>query len=214
MTAPATVLHKGDLPDDVTFGDVLAVDSEFLGLNPWRDRLCLLQIYDGQPGSAVHMVQFEKDSYDVPNVKKLLSDASKKKIFYFARGDMRWIKQWLDVLLDNVYCVKVASRLARTYTQSHELEDSLQHVLGVKMSKAQQCTDWGVPELTAAQLEYAAADVLYLHPLMEKLDEMLAREGRKELADEAFGCIPTIVKLDLAGWIKEDIFSYFVPSPG
>lgn len=213
MTEPRYVLHKHDLPDDVTFGDVLSLDSEFMGLNVWRDRLCLLQIYDGQPDSKVHMVQFEKGKFDAPNVKKLMADASKKKIFYFARGDMRWIAHYLGVILQNVYCLKIASRIARTYTQSHDLEDTVRHVLGIKMSKEQQCTDWGAAELTHAQLDYACNDVIYQHETREKLDAMIAREGRTDVAAGLFQALPAVVRADLAGWAHEDIFAYHVPKP-
>lgn len=211
---PRYVLHKHDLPADVKFGDTLAIDSEFMGLNVWRDRLCLLQIYDGKPGSQVHMVQFEKDGFDkAVNVKKLMADASKKKLFFFARGDMRWIGYYLGVILQNVYCLKIASRIARTYTQSHDLEDTVRHVLGVKMSKEQQCTDWGAAELSHVQLDYACSDVLYLHETQQKLDEMIAREGRTEVAEGLFHALPAVVRADLAGWSHEDIFAYHVPKP-
>ena len=213
MSEPRYVLYKNDLPDGLTFGDTLAIDSEFMGLNVWRDRLCLLQIYDGSDGGKTHMVQFDKDSYDCPNVKKLLSDASKKKLFYFARGDMRWIGYYLDVILENVYCLKIASRIARTYTQAHDLEDVAKHVLGVKISKEQQCTNWGAPELTHAQLDYACNDVIYLHAIQEKLDELLAHEGRMHIADGLFKELPAVVRADLAGWSHEDIFAYHVPKP-
>jgi len=202
------VLHKNDLPADVTFGDVLSMDSEFMGLNVRRDRLCLLQIYDGLPDSKVHIVQFGKDAYDAPNVKKLLSNASKKKIFYFARGDMQWIGHYLGVILENVYCLKIASRLARTYTQAHDLEDTLRHVLGIRLSKEQQCSDWGAAELTPAQLDYACNDVLYQHAAREKLEAMLARESRSDLAEGLFRALPAVVRADLAGWGQEDIFAY------
>lgn len=213
MSEPRYVLYKNDLPDGLAFGDTLAIDSEFMGLNVWRDRLCLLQIYDGSDGGKTHMVQFDKDNYDCPNVKKLLSDASKKKLFYFARGDMRWIGYYLDVILENVYCLKIASRIARTYTQAHDLEDVAKHVLGVKISKEQQCTNWGAPELTHAQLDYACNDVIYLHAIQEKLDELLAHEGRMHIADGLFKALPAVVRADLAGWSHEDIFAYHVPKP-
>jgi ribonuclease D len=206
------ILHKNDLPAGLSFGPILALDSEFMGLNPWRDRLCLLQIYDGAPDGKVHMVQFT-GSYDAPNLRKLLADRSKEKIFYFARGDMRWIGHYLDVILENVYCLKIASRIARTYTQAHDLEDVSRHVLGIKISKEQQCTDWGNPDLTPQQLDYACADVLHLHAMREKLNGMLAREGRLELVKGLFACLPALVRTDLAGWINEDIFSYHIPKP-
>lgn len=202
-------LHKNDLPDGLTFGDRLAIDSEFMGLNPWRDRLCLLQIWDGNPANPVHMVQFDKGNYAAPNTRKLMADASKQKLFYFARGDMRWIGQWLGVILENVYCLKIASRIARTYTQGHELEDVSRHVLGVRISKEQQCTNWGAPVLSDEQLRYACNDVIYLHAMQDKLDEMMTREKRKDIAYGLFNCLPAIVKADLAGWMSTDLFAYF-----
>lgn len=207
------VLYKNDLPADLKLGNVLAIDSEFLGLNPWRDRLCLLQIYDASEGGKVHMVQFDRGNYDAPNVKKLLADASKEKIFYFARGDMRWIGHWLDTILENVYCLKIASRIARTYTQAHNLEDVCKQVLGIKIAKDQQCTDWGAPELSPEQLDYACNDVLYLHALKDKLNAMMDGEGRKEIAYGLFKCLPAVVRADLGGWIAEDLFAYHVMKP-
>lgn len=205
-------LYKHDLPDGLELGDVLAIDSEFMGLNPFRDRLCLLQIYDNVDG-ITHMVQFEKDKYDAPNVKKLLSDEDKIKMFYYARGDMRWIGHYLGVIMENVYCLKIASRIARTYTQAHELEDVSRHVLGIKISKDQQCTNWGAEHLSDEQLKYACNDVLHLHALREKLDDMMDHEGRKAIAYGLFDCLPSIVRADLAGWMHEDLFAYHVPKP-
>lgn len=205
-------LYKNDLPADLKLGQSLAIDSEFMGLNPWRDRLCLLQIYDAED-QRVHMVQFDRGNYDAPNVKKLLSDASREKIFYFARGDMRWIGNWLGVILENVYCLKIASRVARTYTQAHDLEDVIRHVLGVRISKEQQCTDWGAAELSPEQLVYACNDVLYLHDMKAKLEKMAAAEGRLEVLRSLMTCLPAVVRADLAGWIHEDLFAYHVPKP-
>lgn len=213
MTKPDFAFYRNDLPADVSFGDVLAIDSEFMGLNVWRDRLCLLQIYDGLPGSKVHIVQFEKGKFDAPNVKKLLSNPKKEKIFYYARGDMRWIGHYLGIILENVYCLKIASRIARTYTQAHDLEDVSKHVLGVKISKEQQCTNWGAAELTHEQLDYACNDVLYLHAMKEKLNAMMEHENRKELLYGLCACLPAIVRVDLAGWMNEDLFAYHVPKP-
>lgn len=206
-------LYKNDLPDGLQLGDTLAIDSEFMGLNPWRDRLCLLQIYDGNDDKLVHMVQFDRDSYAAPNLRRLLSDAKKEKLFFFARGDMRWIGQYLNVILENVYCLKIGSRVARTYTQSHDLEDVLRHVLGVRLSKEQQCTNWGAADLSDDQLKYACNDVLYLHDLRDRLDEMMDREGRTSIAYGLFACLPAVVRADLAGWIHEDLFAYHVPKP-
>lgn len=213
MSSSRYVLHKNDLPADVSFGDVLAMDSEFMGLNVWRDRLCLLQIYDGSLDGKVHMVQFEKGKFDAPNVKKLLSDQKKEKLFYFARGDMRWIGHYLGIILENVYCLKIASRVARTYTQAHDLDDVAKQVLGIKISKEQQTTDWGAAQLTHEQLNYACNDVLYLHAMKEKLNGMLQHESRKDIADGLFKCLPAIVRTDLAGWVHEDLFAYHVPKP-
>ncbi len=213
MPAPNYVLHKNDFPDGLAFGDVLAIDTEFMGLNVFRDRLCLLQVYDGGADSKVHMVQFEKGNYDAPNVKKLLADENKQKLFFFARGDMKWLGHYLSVIPDNVYCLKIASRVARTYTQAHDLDDVAKQVLGVKISKEQQTTDWGASELTKEQLEYAANDVVHLHAMQRKLDQMLDKEGRKIVANGLFSCLPAIVRADLAGWGNEDIFAYHVPRP-
>jgi len=208
------VLYKNDLPDGVSFGSSIALDSEFMGLNPWRDRLCLLQFYDGEPGSKVHMVQFEAgNDYSAPNVRQLLADASKQKIFYYARGDMRWIGHYLGVILENLYCVKIASRISRTYTQSHDLEDSCAQLLGIRMSKEQQCTYWGAAELNPKQLEYACKDVIYLHALRDKFEETLRRENRHHIAQGLMQCLPHIVRADLGGWYNEDHFSYFTPKP-
>lgn len=207
------ILHKNDLPADVTFGDVLALDSEFMGLNVWRDRLCLLQIYDGSEGGKVHMVQFEKGKYDAPNVKKLLSDAKKEKLFFYARGDMRWLGHYLDVIPENIYCLKIASRVARTYTQAHDLDDVAKQVLGVKISKEQQTTDWGASKLSHEQLDYACNDVLHLHAMKQKLNTLMEHEDRKEIAYGLFRCLPAVVRADLAGWMHEDLFAYHVPKP-
>lgn len=204
------ILHKNDLPADIAFGDTLAIDTEFMGLDPWRDRLCLLQIYDGREGSKVHIVQFEKDRYDAPVLKKIMSDPAYKKIFYYARGDMRWISRYLGVLLRNVYCTKIASRIARTYTQSHELEDELRAMLDIRLSKEQQCTYWGAETLDPEQLEYACNDVLHLHALRTALDRHLAQEGRTHVAEDLFLCLPAIVQADMAGWYNLDHFSYFM----
>lgn len=204
------VLHKNDLPADVVFGDTLAMDTEFMGLDPWRDRLCLLQVYDGKEDSKVHIVQFQKDCYDAPVLKNLLSEPKRKKIFYYARGDMRWISHYLGVMLQNVYCTKIASRIARTYTQSHELEDELRAMLDIRLSKEKQCTYWGAETLDPAQLEYACNDVLHLHALRAALDRHLAQEGRGKVAEDLFLCIPAVVQADMAGWYNLDHFSYFM----
>lgn len=207
------ILHKNDLPADVSFGDVLALDGEFMGLNVWRDRLCLLQIYDGAEGGKVHLVQFEKGCYEAPNAKKLLSDAKKEKLFFYARGDMRWLGHYLGVIPENVYCLKIASRIARTYTQAHDLDDVAKQVLGIKISKDQQTTDWGAAQLTHEQLDYACNDVLHLHAMKQKLNTLMEHEDRKEVAYGLFRCLPAVVRADLAGWAHEDLFAYHVPKP-
>lgn len=212
MTSPRYALYKNDLPDGLDLGPVLAMDSEFMGLNVFRDRLCLLQIYDGRDG-ITHMVQFDRGRYDAPNVKKLLADKNRQKLFFFARGDMRWIGHYLGVILENVYCAKIASRIARTYTGAHDLEQVIEHVLGVKISKEQQCTNWGAAELSPAQLDYACNDVIYLHALQSKLNDMMKAEGRLDVAEGLFKCLPHVVRADLAGWGQEDIFAYHVPKP-
>lgn len=213
MTSLRYVLHKNDLPDALSFGDILAMDTEFMGLNVARDRLCLLQICDGAADNSVHIVQFEKGKYAAPNLKKLLADPRREKMFYYARCDMRWIGHYLGVITENAYCLKIASRLARTYTQAHDLEDVAKHLLGIRISKEQQTTDWGAAQLTPEQLDYACNDVLHLHAMRRKLDDMLRRENRHDIARDLFKCLPAIVRADLAGWAHEDIFSYHVPKP-
>lgn len=181
-----------------------------MGPNVFRDRLCLLQVYDG--GGKVHMVQFDHGNFAAPNLRALLGDASKEKLFYFARGDMRWIGHYLGVILENVYCLKIASRVARTYTQQHELEDISRQVLGIRLSKEQHGTNWGAPHLTPEQLDFASNDVVHLHAIRKKLDEMMKAEGRTEIAQGLFKCLPAVVRADLAGWVHEDLFSYHVPT--
>lgn len=205
------VLYRNDLPAGLAFGNEIAIDGEFMGGNVFRDRLCLLQIYDGS--GKVHMVQFDQGNYAAPNLRKLLADASKEKIFYFARGDMKWIGHYLGLILENVYCLKIASRVARTYTQSHELEDISRQVLGIRLSKEQHSTDWGAASLTPQQLDFACIDVMHLHTIRKKLDDMMKAEGRSEIAQGLFKCLPAIVRADLAGWAHEDLFSYYVPRP-
>lgn len=205
------ILHENDLPEGLVFGDTLAIDTEFMGLNVNRDRLCLVQIYDGLPASAIHLVRFKKDAYAAPNLKKLLSDPKRRKLCFFARADMRWIGRYLGVIMENIFCLKLASRIARTYTRAHNLEDVCREVLGLRLSKEQQTTDWGGAELTPEQLRYAAYDVLHLHALDEKLRTMLAREGRLEIVEGLSACLPAVVRADLAGWPDEDIFAHDVP---
>lgn len=186
-------------------GDV-AVDTEAMGLNNKRDRLCLVQISDGN-GDA-HLVQFEKNSYKAPNLTKILSDEKRVKIFHFARFDLAIMREYMGLRLSNVYCTRTASRLARTYTDKHGYKDICRELLGVEVSKQQQSSDWGSEKLSQEQIDYAAADVLHLHKLRDKLNEMLKREGRMELLKAACDFLPFRAELDLAGWENEDIFAH------
>ncbi len=186
-------------------GDI-AVDTEAMGLNNKRDRLCLVQISDGN-GDA-HLVQFEQGKYNAPNLVKLLSDSKRTKIFHFARFDLAIMRHYLGLKLSNVYCTRTASRLVRTYTDKHGYKDICKELIGVDVSKQQQSSYWGSQALTTEQVEYAASDVLHLHKLRAKLDEMLVREGRVELAKATFDFLPYRAELDLAGWENEDIFAH------
>ena len=199
-------LHRGDLPEGISFGSAVAVDTEAMGLNPHRDRLCLVQLSAGD-GDA-HMVQLAPGGYDAPRLKALMTDPAVTKIFHFARFDLAMIYHYLGVMAGPVYCTKIASRLARTFTDRHGLKDLCRDLLGVELSKQQQSSDWGAAELTDEQLRYAAADVLHLHALKAKLDAMLAREGRLMLAQACFDFLPTRAQLDLGGWGDEDIFAH------
>jgi len=198
-------LHKGDLPEGLDLGPVIAVDTEAMGLNPLRDNLTLVQISAGD-GKA-HIVQLSRD-YDCPNLKALLTDPKVLKIFHFARFDVVMMKRWMGITCAPIWCTKIASRLARTYTDKHGLKDVAREVAGVDMSKAQQSSDWGQDKLTDAQIQYAASDVLYLHQIKAGLEAMLEREGRKELAEACFAFLPVRADLDLAGWPDEDIFAH------
>jgi ribonuclease D len=203
----ANHLYKGDLPPGLNLGPVVAIDSETMGLNPHRDRLCLVQLSSGD-GSA-HLVQLERENYtSATRLKALLADRQTLKLMHFARFDMTAFQHWLGVATGPVYCTKIASKLARTYTDRHSLKDLARELLGVEMSKQQQSSDWGAATLADAQIDYAAADVLYLHAIREKLDEMLARENRAGLAKACFDFLPTRVALDLAGWPESDIFAH------
>ncbi len=199
-------LYQGDIPAGLGFGDCVAIDTETMGLAPARDRLCLVQLSAGD-GNA-HLVQLAAGAYDAPNLKALLNDRSVVKLFHFARFDIAMISRYLGVVCTPIYCTKIASKLARTYTDRHGLKDLCREVLGVAMSKEQQSSDWGAGELSEAQLSYAADDVLYLHRLRQRLDGMLAREGRGELAAACFEFLPHRAALDLAGWPDVDIFSH------
>lgn len=198
--------HEGDLPADLDFGSSVAVDSETMGLLPHRDRLCVVQLSSGD-GNA-HLVRFRKGAYDAPNLKALLANPDVLKIFHFARFDVAVMKQYLGITTTPVYCTKIASKLVRTYTDRHGLKDLCAELAGVTLDKQQQSSDWGADEISEAQQKYAASDVLYLHTLKEKLDMMLAREGRTAMAQAAFDFLPTRADLDLAGFEPLDIFSH------
>lgn len=199
-------LHKGDLPEGLDLGPVVAVDSETMGLIPYRDPLCLVQLSAGD--GDTHLVQLDRNTYDAPRLKALLSDTNTLKIFHFARFDVAAFQQWLGVVTTPVYCTKIASKLCRTYTDRHGLKDVTRELAGVDLSKQQQSSDWGAETLSAAQIEYAASDVLHLHLLREKLNEMLAREGRTALAQACFDFLPVRSALDIAGWPETDIFAH------
>jgi ribonuclease D len=199
-------LHRGDLPAELSFGDVVAVDTETMGLKPHRDRLCLVQLSAGD--GHCHLVQLAAGEYAAPNLKRLLTDPAVTKLFHFARFDLAVLRHHLGVDCTPVYCTKIASRLARTFTDRHSLKDLCRELLGVELSKQEQSSDWGAPTLTEAQLKYAASDVLYLHRLAAELDRMLEREGRRELAATCFAFLPARAALDLAGWDEFDIFQH------
>ena len=199
-------LHQGDLPDGLDLGPEVAVDSETMGLRFRRDPLCVVQLSSGD-GNA-HVVRMRRPGYDCPNLKRLLADPKVLKIFHFGRFDIAMFQLHLGVETRPVYCTKIASRLARTYTDRHGLKDVVRETVGVDLSKAQQSSDWGAAELSQAQLDYAASDVLYLHAAKARLDQMLAREGRAELAAKCFDFLPTRSALDLAGWDEVDIFAH------
>ena len=204
-------LHDGDLPDGLDLkalarDGAVAIDTETMGLNPHRDRLCLVQLSPGD--GTVHLVQFRKGQYDAPNLKRLLTDPDVTKLFHFARFDVAVMQAYLGVVCQPVYCTKVASKLVRTFTDKHGLKDLVKDLLGVELSKQQQSSDWGAAELTPEQMKYAASDVLHLHDLKEKLDGMLAREGRTHLAKACFDFLPARGELDLGGWEQPDILAH------
>jgi ribonuclease D len=199
-------LHRGDLPDLGRYRDTIAIDTETMGLDHHRDRLCVVQLSPGD-GSA-DVVQIPRGASEAANLRKLLANPDVTKIFHFARFDLGVLQQTFGIMATPVYCTKIASRLVRTYTDKHGLKDLTRDLLGIEVSKQQQLTDWGAEELTDAQVAYAASDVLHLHALKEKLDAMLAREGREELAGACFRFLPDRVRLDLAGWEAEDIFAH------
>lgn len=199
-------LHRGDLPDLARYTTAVAIDTETMGLNPHRDRLCVVQLSPGD-GSA-DVVQIPKGHTDAPNLKALLANPAITKIFHFARFDVAVLYQTFGVMTGPIYCTKIASRLTRTYTDRHGLKDLVREVLNVDLSKQQQSSDWGSDSLTEPQLAYAASDVLHLHALRERLDAMLVREGRTQLAKACFDFLPTRCLLDLQGWAEEDIFAH------
>ncbi|WPX96235.1 ribonuclease D [Candidatus Bandiella euplotis] len=198
--------HIGDLPGDIVLTGSLAIDTEAMGLNNHRDRLCLIQIADEL--GAIHLVHFKNQNFDAPNLKKLLSDNSRQKIFHFARFDVAIIQHYLKIDIDSIFCTKISSKLCRTYNNYHSLLDLCQELLGVKISKQQQSSDWGAANLNPNQLAYAAQDVKYLHRLRDKLTTLLQREGRKEVAEACFRFLPTKAKLDNLGWMDSDIFAH------
>jgi ribonuclease D len=199
-------LHTGDLPDLDAYGDVVAIDTETLGLNPHRDRLCVVQLSPGD-GTA-DVVQIAKGQTSAPNLVRLLTDPRRIKVFHFARFDIAILKRTFGITVTPLFCTKIASRLTRTYTDRHGLKDVTKELLGIDISKAQQSSDWGAATLSHAQLEYAASDVLNLHALRQRLLAMLEREGRMEMAEACFRFLPTRADLDLAGWGEEDIFAH------
>jgi ribonuclease D len=199
-------LHKGDLPDGLNLGPVVAIDTETMGLNPHRDRLCAVQLSAGD-GNA-HIVQIAVGQRKAPNLVRLLKDKSVLKIFHFARFDVAALENAFGAVTQPIYCTKIASRLVRTFTDRHGLKDLVREMTGVELAKQQQTSDWGAETLSEAQLAYAASDVLYLHETKAKLDVLLAREGRMTIADACFKFLPTRAKLDLMGWPEQDIFAH------
>ena len=202
----ANHLHEGDLPDGLDLGATVAVDSETMGLRLARDPLCVVQLSAGD-GDA-HVVRLNRPQYECPNLRRLLADPAVLKIFHFGRFDIAMFQRHFDLVTAPVYCTKIASKLTRTYTDRHGLKDLTRELLGVDISKQQQCSDWGAPKLTPEQVAYAASDVLNLHALKAKLDEMLAREGRAELAQACFDFLPWRARLDTAGWEDIDVFAH------
>jgi ribonuclease D len=202
----ANFLHRGDLPDGLDLGPVVALDCETMGLVPGRDRLCLVQMSAGD--GDCHLVQVAPGQREAPNLARMLADPGTLKLFHFGRFDIAALDHAFGVLARPVYCTKIASKLTRTFTDRHGLRDLLRELLGIDISKQQQQSDWGAPDLTPAQLDYAASDVLYLHRLRDAFDALLAREGRTELAQACFDFLPHRARLDLAGWPEQDIFAH------
>ena len=203
---PSIELHSCDLPEGIGFADCVAVDTETLGLKHARDRLCLIQLSAGDGTS--HLVQFPQGVYDAPRLKALLREPTVTKLFHYARFDLAVLSRYLGVTCAPVYCTKIASKLVRTYTDRHGLKDLCRELLGIDLSKDQQSSDWGAAKLSRDQIRYAASDVLHLHALKRKLDEMLVREGRAELASACFQFLATRARLDLEGWADEDVFAH------
>ena len=199
-------LHEGDIPSSVSFRDSVAVDTETQGLDLGRDRLCVVQLSEGD--GVCHLVQIRAGEYDAPNLKALMADAAVTKIFHFARFDLAILKRYLDVTVSPIFCTKIASKLVRTYTDRHGLKDITRELLNIELSKEQQSSDWAANELSKDQLKYAASDVLNLHDIRDKLQAMLIREGRLELAQACFDFLPTRAHLDLNGWDDVDIFAH------
>lgn len=203
---PQITLHQGDLPADVSFGDAVAIDTEAMGLDVRRDRLCVVQLSAGD--GTCHLVQIKPGEYDAPNLRALLENQDVTKLFHYGRFDMATLYHYIGAMAAPIYCTKIASRLCRTYTDGHGLKALCKELLGVDLSKEQQSSDWGADTLSDDQMRYAASDVLYLHRLRERLDMMLAREGRTELARDCMDFLPTRVRLDLGGWPEFDIFAH------
>ena len=199
-----TILHKNDLSDDINFSNIVAADCEMMGLQPNRDPLCLIQLFDGE--SNCHLVQFVDQNFHAPNLKKLLG-SDKTFIFHYARHDLAAIKHDLNIMIKNVYCTKISSKIARTYSQGHGYKDLCKELLNIDISKKQQSSDWSNPNLSKEQINYAATDVIHLHEIREKLDEILERQNRRKLVQACIEFLPTRVELDLRGW-SNDIFSH------
>jgi len=204
--AKSIEVYQGDLPAGMNFGDSVAVDTEAQGLNPNRDRLCVVQVSAG--GGVCHLVQFPDADFTAPNLKALFTDDAVTKIFHYARFDVAIIKKYMGVVCGPVYCTKIASKLSRTYTGNHGLKDVCKELVNIDLSKEQQSSDWAVETLSPSQIEYAAADVLYLHQIRDELDKILQREGRSDLARACFEFLSTRADLDLGGWSDEDIFAH------
>jgi ribonuclease D len=203
---PRIELHEGDLPQGLGFGAVVAIDTETMGLDPRRDRLCLVQLSAGD--GSCHIVRFAQGGYEAPNLKALFADRDVVKLFHFARFDLGMIALHLEMLCAPVYCTKIASKLVRTYTDRHSLRDLCRELLGIDLDKQQQSSDWGAERLSPEQLAYAASDVLHLHALRARLDALIEREGRRELAEACFAFLPDRALLDLGGWDEPDIFAH------